>query len=49
LGPKQAAEHFDRKEKLPAARNPTARVGREAAAGHQAMEMGVMQAARTIP
>jgi hypothetical protein len=49
LSPKEAAEHFDRKQELPAAGNPAAPVGRDAAAGHDTMEMGMMQAARTIP
>ena len=33
FGPEQTAEHLDRKQKLPATRNPVAPVGRDAAAG----------------
>ena len=49
FGPEQTAEHLDRKQKLPATRNPAAAVGRDAATRDDTMEMGMMQAARTIP
>jgi hypothetical protein len=49
FGSAEAAEHLNRKQKLPATGNPAALVGREAAAGHDAVEVWMMQAARTIP
>jgi hypothetical protein len=49
FAPKETAEHFDRKEKLPATRNSAAPVGRDSAAGNDAVEVWMMQAARTIP
>jgi hypothetical protein len=46
---KQAREHSDREKEAGAAGDPAVSVGGEPAAGHQAMEVGMMQAARTIP
>ena len=42
FGAEQTAEHLDRKEKLPAARNPVALVGRDPAARNDAVEMRMM-------
>ena len=42
FGAEQTAEHLDRKEKLAAARNPVTLVGRDPAAGNDAVEVRMM-------
>ena len=49
FGAEQATEHFDWKKALPPTREPAALVGRDSTAGDDAMEVWMMQAARTIP
>ena len=47
--PEQAREHADRQEEARTAADPVLTVRGDAAARHHAMQMGVEQAARTIP
>jgi len=49
FGAEQTAEHLDRKEKLPATRNPVALVGRDPAARNQKMNMRMVAPTPTIP